>query len=222
MIGANETLGELATAHAAATSVFLRHRLDFCCGGKQTLDEACRTAGIDPATVIAEIVALSEDVPADSPRWSERPLPELIDHILTRYHERLRKDLPGLVAAAQRVERVHADKASCPCGLAEHLEQVEAAIADHLEKEEQVLFPALRSGSRGDEVSMPIRVMMQEHDDHGVNLRRLRELASDFDPPAEACGTWRALYAALEELERDLMEHIHLENNVLFPRALEG
>jgi regulator of cell morphogenesis and NO signaling len=83
-----------------------------------------------------------------------------------------------------------------------------------------VLFPALRSGNRGQTVHMPIRVMMQEHEDHGANLKRIRELSSDFALPAEACGTWRALYAGLEKLESELMEHIHLENNVLFPRTL--
>ncbi len=89
-------------------------------------------------------------------------------------------------------------------------------------KEEQMLFPAILAGRRGGHVHMPIRVMMHEHDDHGENLRRLRELATDFRPPVEACATWRALYAGLEKLESELMEHIHLENNVLFPRALNG
>ncbi|MCA9587981.1 MAG: hemerythrin domain-containing protein, partial [Myxococcales bacterium] len=88
--------------------------------------------------------------------------------------------------------------------------------------EEQVLFPAIHGGRLGAPVHMPIRVMMQEHDDHGENLRRMRELATGYVPPPEACATWRALYAGLEKLEAELMEHIHLENNVLFPRALNG
>ncbi|MBK8013915.1 MAG: iron-sulfur cluster repair protein YtfE [Deltaproteobacteria bacterium] len=220
MIDCNETLGNLATAHPAATSVFLRHRLDFCCGGGQKLDEACRNAGIDPAVVAAEITAQSAGVDDGPQRWDTRPVPELIDHILTRYHEPLRKDLPALVEAAKKVERVHGAKPTCPRGLAEHLELVHAEVGNHLAKEEQMLFPALRSGNRGQTVHMPIRVMMQEHEDHGVNLKRIREITSDFALPAEACGTWRALYAGLEKLESELMEHIHLENNVLFPRAL--
>lgn len=220
MIDANETLGNLATAHPSATAVFLRHRLDFCCGGGQTLQDACQAAGIDPTTVVAEVEALGDGKAGETQRWDARPIPELIDHILHRYHEPLHKDLPGLVDAAQRVERVHADKPSCPRGLAAHLERIHAEVRDHLGKEEQMLFPALRSGRRGQAVHMPIRVMMQEHEDHGANLQRIREITSDFELPAEACGTWRALYAALEQLESDLMEHIHLENNVLFPRAL--
>ncbi|MEZ4299923.1 MAG: iron-sulfur cluster repair di-iron protein [Polyangiaceae bacterium] len=218
MIGPNETLGQVATEHPGATHVFLRHRLDFCCGGGRKLGEACAAAGLDPQSVIAEIAA--QGVVEEAPRWDTRPLPELIDFLLTRYHEPLRQDLPGLIAAAKKVERVHAAKPTCPHGLAAHLEQMDVELRQHLAKEEQVLFPAVIAGARGVRLQMPIRVMLQEHDDHGANLRRLRELAFDFAPPPEACVTWRALYSALAKLESELMEHIHLENNVLFPRTL--
>lgn len=218
MLDSNDTLGQVATNHPAATQVFLRHRLDFCCGGRQKLGDACRAAGLDPGAVLAEIAA--EETGQSGERWDTRPLPELIDFILTRYHEPLRRDLPGLIAAASKVERVHAAKASCPRGLAADLEQLDAELRQHLAKEEQVLFPAIRAGSRGAQVHMPVRVLMQEHDDHGANLQRLREIATDYAPPPEACATWRALYVGLERLEAELMEHIHLENNVLFPRAL--
>ena len=220
MIDANETLGQLATAHPAATRVFLRHRLDFCCGGRQKLADACTKSGLDPRAIVAEIAAANEVPPAE--RWDTKPLPKLIDFILTRFHEPLRRDLPALVEAAQKVERVHGDKPTCPHGLATLLERVHAEIQQHLAKEEQVLFPAIQSESHGAQVQMPIRVMMQEHDDHGENLQRLRELTADFVPPPEACATWRALYSGLETLEAELMEHIHLENNVLFPRALNA
>ncbi len=220
MIDANQTLGQVATAHPASTLVFLRHRLDFCCGGGQRLDEACRSAGLDPARVIREIE--SEGTTRTPERWDAKPLPDLIDFILGRYHEPLRADLPALIEAARRVERVHGKKPSCPTGLASLLEQLAAELEQHMMKEEHALFPAIRAGRRGGPVHMPIRVMMQEHDDHGANLRRLRELATGFAPPVEACATWRALYAGLEKLESELMEHIHLENNVLFPRALNA
>jgi regulator of cell morphogenesis and NO signaling len=221
MIDANETLAQVATTHPVATQVFLRHRLDFCCGGRRKLTDACRAAGLEPQTVIDEIAA-AEGASSGSERWDTTPLSELIDFIIARFHEPLRRDFPGLIEAARRVERVHGDKPSCPHGLASHLEQLEAELCQHMAKEEQVLFPAIRSGLRGAQVHMPVRVMMQEHDDHGANLERLRELTTRFEPPPGACTTWRALYAALATLESELMEHIHLENNVLFPRALDA
>lgn len=220
MIDSNQTLGHVAAEHPASTLVFLRHRLDFCCGGGQRLGDACRHVGLDPAAVIQEIEA--EGATRSPERWDTKPLPELIDFIVSEYHEGLREDLPALVEAARRVERVHGKKASCPQGLATLLTQLADELSQHMAKEEQVLFPAIQGGRRGAPVHMPIRMMMQEHDDHGENLRRMRELATGYVPPPEACATWRALYAGLEKLEAELMEHIHLENNVLFPHALNG
>jgi regulator of cell morphogenesis and NO signaling len=220
LLDVNQPLGQIAAAHPASTLVFLRHRLDFCCRGGQKLGDACRAAGLDPQAVIAEIAA--EDSKKSPERWDTKPLPALIDFILTRYHQPLRDDLPALINAARKVERVHAVKASCPRGLAAFLEQFQADLLQHLAKEEHVLFPAIQAQSSGVYVQMPIRVMTQEHDDHGGALRRLRELATDYVPPFDACATWRALYFGLEKLEAELMEHIHLENNVLFPRALSA
>ncbi len=223
MIDANQTLGDLATAHPEATTVFLRHRLDFCCGGGRKLVDACRSAGIDPATVLAELTDLEAGESGEEPvHWAAEPLGKLVDHIQTKYHEAHRRDLPALVAAARKVERVHADKPHCPHGLADHLAHVEAEMYAHMAKEEQILFPAISHGHRGPSVHMPIRVMMHEHEEHGSNLDRIRELTGDLIPPEGACRTWRALYAGLAQLEAELMEHIHLENNVLFPRALNG
>jgi regulator of cell morphogenesis and NO signaling len=220
MIAANQTLGQVATAHPASTLVFLRHRLDFCCGGGRRLDEACRDKGLDPENIIREIESEGSSRPLE--RWDSKPLPDLVHFILTRYHEPLRADLPALIEAARRVERVHRNKPSCPAGLAALLARLAAELELHMLKEEQALFPVIRSGRGGALVHMPIRVMMEEHDDHGATLRRLRALATGFAPPPEACATWRALYAGLEKLEAELMEHIHLENNVLFPRALNA
>jgi len=217
MIQPHETLGQVAATHPEATHVFLRHRLDFCCGGSQQLGEACRRAGLDPYAVIGEIVA--EGVTGAPVRWDTRPLRDVIEFILLHYHEPLRRDLAVLTEAAKKVERVHGKKASCPHGLAGLLEQLTIELHQHMDKEEQVLFPAIESGAL-DRLQMPIRVMVQEHDEHGALLKRVRERATNFVPPLEACATWRALYAGLDKLEAELMQHIHLENNVLFPRAL--
>ena len=212
------TLAELATDHPAAARVFLSHGLDFCCKGRRPLSQACAEKGLDPTGILAEIEAMpgSDD---DLAAWSTQPVPALIGHILTRYHARLRQDLPALIAMADKVEARHAEKPTVPAGLASHLRAMHAAVLDHLAKEETILFPAILSG-RGAMCGGPIQVMEAEHTDHGENLARMRALAGGLVLPSEACTTWRALYLGLATLERELMEHIHLENNVLFPRVL--
>lgn len=220
MNATTQTLAEIVIQRPEAAQVLARHRLDFCCHGHRTLVEACAERSLDPAKVLAEIAG---QAPPDAPveTWTDRPLAEVIDHIVTRYHDGLRRDLPALVEMAQTVERVHADKANCPRGLASHLQGILAAVEDHLMKEEGILFPMIRSG-RGAMAFMPIKVMEQEHVEHAENLAKTREMAHDLVPPPEACATWRALYDGLARLEIDLFRHIHLENYVLFPRALAG
>ena len=213
------SLAELAVTHPAASRVFRRHRLDFCCHGGRSLAEACRAQGKEPGVVLQEIEA-EQATPADV-RWDERPLAELIDHVVGFYHRRLREELPELVALAHRVESRHAEKESCPRGLAAHLEAVHASVVEHLAKEEQILFPMIRDG-RARVAAGPIGVMESEHLDHAENLERTRALTADLTPPEEACPTWRALLLRLGALEAELMEHIHLENNVLFRRVLAG
>ena len=212
------TLAELAVIHPGAARVFFHHRLDFCCGGRRTLDDVCRERGLDAASILEEIDNAAP-LSADGPRWDRQPLPALIDHIVSTYHARLRRDLPDLIAMARRVEHKHGEKPGCPLGLTALLEGMYADVIDHLQKEEQILFPMIARGV-GNRAAGPVQVMEMEHDHHRENLVRLRTVTGDLEPPAAACATWRALYAGLAQLEEELMEHIHLENNVLFPRAL--
>jgi len=221
MLTTQQTLGELVTAHPAAAKVLQRHKLDYCCGGKQSLVQACAAGGVDPDAVLEEIGTATAGEERDEARWAERPIPELIGHILDRYHAPLRTELPRLYELARLVESTHADKPACPAGLAELLSEVQEAVESHLAKEEKILFPLILSG-RGAMAHMPVQVMVQEHEDHGENLRRIRELTGELQLPDDACASWRELYRSLAQLESDLMEHIHLENNILFPRALAG
>ena len=213
------SLAELARVQPGATLVFLRHRLDFCCGGKRSLADACRIAGLDPAAILDE---LDHEARRGGPvaGWTDQPLAALADHIEARYHTALRRDLPPLLEAARKVERVHADKPGVPAGLADVLAEFYAEMLAHMAKEEGVLFPLIRRGVRGESVYMPVRVMESEHDAHAHQLARIRELTGDLVPPPPACATWRALYGGLLTLEAELMQHIHLENNVLFQRAV--
>ena len=208
----SHSLGNLAVQIPGATAVFRRLKLDFCCGGQQTLDAACAGKGLDAQTVLGEIRALQQ-----REATPQAPAPaELIDHILRRYHEVHRQQLPELIRMARRVEAVHRDHPQVPHGLADHLETMEQELLEHMGKEEQILFPLLRQGGHP-MVVHPIGMMRHEHVGHGAQLERLAELTTQHQPPTGACNTWRALYAGTARLAEDLVEHIHLENNLLFP-----
>jgi len=213
------TLGDLARTNPNATRVFLRHRLDFCCGGRRTLVDACTSAGIDAQTILQEIAAESERGTSQA-SWELRSQAELADHIERHYHAALRRDLPPLIEAARRVERVHAKHPAVPSGLTDVLAAFASEMESHMRKEETILFPMLRRGARGEGVYMPVRVMEREHDSHAESLVKIRELTDDLRLPPEACATWTALYAGLQTLETELVQHIHLENNILFMRAV--
>ena len=209
---AERTLADIARELPAAAAVFRRYRLDYCCGGGQSLRDAAAAAGVDARAVERELAALVP-TPVQAP---EEPLP-LIDHILARFHDTHRRELPELIALAQRVEERHAEHPDVPKGLARMLEHVAEALEEHMQKEERILFPMMRAGG----VPMiigPIEVMEHEHVEHGERLRQLEALTNNHTPPADACTSWHALYAGTRKLVDDVMQHIHLENNVLFPQ----
>ncbi|MFN3957189.1 MAG: iron-sulfur cluster repair protein YtfE [Tepidimonas ignava] len=206
------TVAAWATQVPGATEVFRRHRLDFCCGGQRSLREACAARDVDPDAVLAELQQLPR-TPMQAPPSTT---PELIEHILRRYHDVHRQQLPELIRLTDKVEAVHRNHPDVPVGLGNLLRQMHEELLEHMSKEENVLFPMLRAGGSA-MAHMPIKVMRMEHDAHGEQLQRLRALTRDMTPPDEACATWRALYTSLSQFVDDLMQHIHLENNVLFP-----
>ena len=212
----DQTLGDLATALPGATRVLHQHKLDFCCGGAQTLGAACAKRGLDADAIAAELQALHGDT--DQRDWRQASNAELIEHILARFHARHREQLPELIRLASRVEQVHGQNPTCPNGLAEHLWHMQQELESHMLKEEKILFPMLLSEPAHPHAQGPIAVMRYEHDQHGEALARLNEMTDDITPPPHACNTWRALYRGLAELRDDLMQHIHLENNILFAR----
>ncbi len=207
-----QAIGQIAVDLPGATAVFRRLKLDFCCGGQVSLAEACARKGLDTARVIDELTGLRRDDAAPE----SQDIPALIEHLLTRYHAVHREQLPELIRMARRVEAVHADHPAVPAGLADLLEVMETELVAHMEKEEQVLFPALVRSMPG--VTRPIAVMREEHTGHGALLDQLATLTGEHAPPPGACNTWRALYAGTGQLTEDLIRHIHLENNLLFPR----
>ncbi|MCO4861116.1 iron-sulfur cluster repair protein YtfE [Cupriavidus sp. WGlv3] len=217
----DHSLGQLARQIPGATRIFHDHGLDFCCGGKQSLRDAGQQRGLDAAAVaaiVAQLRALQDEADPSAQDWNTAAPAALIEHILVRFHARHREQLPELIRLARRVEQVHGERSECPLGLADHLSAMLGELESHMQKEEQVLFPMLLRGLHA-AASRPIAVMRAEHDDHGVALQRLAELTDDITLPRAACNTWRALYLGLRALREDLMEHIHLENNVLFETA---
>lgn len=215
------SLGELAARQPEAIDVLERFGLDYCCGGRQTLGEACEAGQVDPAVVQAALAALAADAGV---HWAEAPLPALVAHLLVAFHAPHRlafahlRQQAATVVEAHRVDPVWgprlASLAACLGGLADELEH-------HMQKEERVLFPWI-CGGQGRNAGAPVRVLLSEHEHTAHQLRTLRALAADYQPPAGACTTLTAFFAGLAGLERALHEHMHLENNVLFPRALAG
>ena len=215
-------VGQLAAQHPLATRVFARHGIDFCCGGGEPLGAVCAGKGLETVAILAEIAKELETPDRTADRWDTAPLSELTDHIMVTHHQPLYEELPRLESMARKVLNVHRDKD--PERLSELFStylEIQAELKQHMMKEEQVLFPMIRQG-QGAQTGGPIAVMEKEHEAVGGALRRMRELTDDYTVPAEACNTWRALWHGLEALEKDLHQHIHLENNILFPRALAG
>jgi len=212
----DRTIGSIACEIPGATRVFHQYKLDFCCGGGKSLREALERRKVQDAEPVLEALSTLADMShSEYKDWRDVPADTLIDHILHRYHDVHRQQLPELIRLARRVEQVHGDRQTCPRGLADHLADMQQELESHMMKEEQVLFPMLRRISPA-EVPAPISMMRFEHDQHGEALARLEALTNDITPPADACNTWRALYAGLHQLREDLMQHIHLENNILF------
>ena len=226
VITEHTTVGDIAAAIPSSVRVFQRHGIDFCCGGRTPLSVACRERGVSFDEVARAVEAAAAPAEPEDRDWAREPLRELIDHIVGTYHTPLRSELPRLEVMAAKVASVHGAKAP-------HLSRIKALVSElsddlslHMQKEERVLFPAIRAIEDDRQlvipIGMPIGVMEQEHDRAGELLSELRAVTGGYVAPAWACGTFQALYQGLAELESDMHVHVHLENNVLFPRALDA
>lgn len=214
------TVGDIAAAVPGATAVFRKFRIDFGCNGDLTLHSAAQRRGVHPDELTRALEALGAgEAVASAAMDSDK----LIDHIQACYHEAHRRALPELITLSRKVEAVHREHPKVPAGLSDALRQMQSELEQHMAKEEAILFPAMRQGAGG-KFDIPISQLRHEHDDQGVLLRLLESLTDDFTPPQGACRSWQALYVGTAQLAGELMEHIHLENNVLFPRfaAAEG
>ena len=217
-------VSDIAATLPSSVRVFQQHGVDFCCGGKRPLSAVCREQGLS-FDELARAIEASAATPAPERDWTNAPLGDLIDHIVATYHDALRGELPRLQAMASKVRAVHGAKADHLARLDHIVAELAADLTAHMQKEEMVLFPAIREASNGGGaqpmwIAAPISVMEREHDYAGALLSELRRITGDYAAPEWACQTFRALYNGLDELERSMHLHVHLENNVLFPRAL--
>ncbi|MFN6962923.1 MAG: iron-sulfur cluster repair di-iron protein [Pyrinomonadaceae bacterium] len=228
-----KTIREIALEAPLSTRIFEEYKIDFCCGGRVPFDEACQNAGVDPAVVKARLDAM---LVAAGPevRSPERLSPtELIAQIIDKHHVFTRSEIARLVPLAEKVASRHGDTRPELAEIRDVFGDLAEELLVHMRKEEAVLFPfieqldAAASGrlpaplAHFGTVQNPIRMMLYEHDRAGELLRDLRALSVDYTAPEWACPSYRALFAGLQDLERDLHQHIHLENNVLFPQAIE-
>ncbi|MGJ7043310.1 regulator of cell morphogenesis and NO signaling [Shinella sp. BE166] len=210
------TVTIVATELPGAADQFRRSAINFCCGGNVPLREAAERAGLSPEDLLSELAALQQAAGRDAPQETEA----LIEHLVSRYHDTHRQELAFLIPLAEKVERVHGDHPVAPSGLARALSALGEELERHMTSEEQIVFPLMRQGHTV-RISQPLTQMRHEHEDAARLLRDIEHAAHGMALPAEACGSWTALYTGLRKFVDDVVEHMHLEDKVLFPRFEE-
>lgn len=232
---ATKTIREIAIEVPATTRVFEEFKIDYCCGGQKSLSEACAAAGLDPSLVTQKLdAALSEQLSRNETAETDtRSASELIDYIIAKHHVFTVQEIERLTPLMEKVCRRHGEQHPELFKLQSIFVALAESLVPHMRKEEAVLFPYIQmldSSANGNlkavpphfgTVENPIRMMMADHEQDGERLRVMREIASDYNLPDGACPSYTALYAGLQDLERDLHRHIHLENNLLFPAAVD-
>ena len=228
----NQTVREIAIEHPATVRVFESLGIDYCCGGKRSLQDACQRAGVPVERALDLLEGVKEDSTTDTANWGGASAQELVRHIVGQHHSCVRSETPRLMIMFEKVVSRHGQAHSELASLRDLFKALTEELSVHMHKEENVLFPYFEqmesAVARGaapppvvfGSVEMPISRMLADHDDAGELLARIRALSNEYHAPESACPTYRALYHGLEEFERDLHHHVHLENNILFPRAL--
>ena len=231
--GIEETVGQLAAKDLRNARIFKKYKLDFCCGGKKTVRQACEEKGLDYSQVEAELMKVYNTPATKAIPYDEWDAGFLCDYIVNRHHSYVQQNLPDIRAYAQKVMRVHGKEHPELIPVQQLVEEINEELMSHMMKEERILFPyikqlvaannnlqALPQAHFGTD-QKPVNRMEMEHEQVGDNFKEIRRLTHDYTLPESACGSYIFLYRILEEFEDDLHLHIHLENNILFPKALE-
>jgi regulator of cell morphogenesis and NO signaling len=223
------TVGEIAARFPAAVRVFDQYHIDFCCGGGIGFEEACLARSLDPAEVLREVRRTTHSPESSPVNWETAPFSELIDHIVNSHHSYLKTQLPRIQGMLNHVLDQHSERhGDVLRPLFATFRRLKEELDTHLLREETVLFPLLR-GLDGPETHPqfdraaargPIGVLATEHDSAGQALAEMRRLTANFRPPEDACNTYRALCQELGQMQDDLRRLVHIENNILFPRAI--
>lgn len=231
-IQTTKTVREIAVELPSATRLFEKLGIDYCCGGARPLAEACQKAGLVVDAVVASLEQIGSAPDGQARDWQAESLTDLIAHINDTHHVFTREEMDRIEPLLAKVCKVYGEKRPELPRIQALFQDLQRELLAHMMKEEQVLFPYVRQLEMAaatasakpyaffGTVQNPVRMMMLEHDAAGEVLAQLRELSDNYTPPAEACISYQTLYRALADLEQDLHQHIHLENNILFPRAI--
>ena len=225
-------IGDIVASDYRSASVFRKYGIDFCCGGGKMLGAVCESKGLNPQQILSDLMALEKEaMPGDN--YKEWSLSRLTDHIIEKHHLYTRSVITDLKHYLKKVARVHGDHNPELKRILSNFEWLAAELTDHMQKEELILFPYIKRMETCEEkgerlappsfgtIQNPIRMMESEHDTAGDYLKVINQLSNDYSLPEHACNTYIVSFKLLEEFERDLHKHIHLENNILFPRAIE-
>jgi regulator of cell morphogenesis and NO signaling len=227
-----ETVREIALNQPSSIRVFEQFGIDYCCGGRKPLAVACTEQDIEIGPLLAALEAAAEKPDAGAKDWTSASLQSLVEHITSTHHEYVKRELPRLDTLAKKVVARHGSTHAEVAEIQAALATLDSELTQHLAKEEMILFPYIsnleRALANGEDrphgcfgtVASPIAMMTQEHDAAGALLAEIKQSSRGFTPPQDACTTFHAFYDGLKEFEQDLHQHIHLENNILFPRAI--
>lgn len=228
-----ETIGEMVAKDYRKAQVFKKLGIDFCCGGKKTLDEVCNTKGIDVEKVKAELASVQTNESAAGQAFDKWDIGFLSDYIINTHHVYVKESIPFIGELANKVARVHGDRHPEVIQVAEVFSRVAKDFSLHLMKEENILFPFIKqlaeAANSGKKISPapfgtlnnPTQIMEVEHEQAGEDLAEIREVTNNYTLPVDACTSYTILYKKLQEFENDLFTHVHLENNILFPKAIQ-
>ncbi len=229
----NQIIGELVAKDYRTASVFKKYSIDFCCQGNRTIEEACEKKNIDTKKVLEDLVAMMESKSESTTDYQSWPLDLLADYIEKKHHRYVQEKTLEIQPYLDKICKVHGERHPELLKIKEEFNASAGELAAHMKKEELILFPFIRKMTKAKlenakvdaahfgTVKNPIQMMMNEHTVEGHRFMKIEELTNNYTPPQDACNTYRVSFALLKEFEQDLHLHIHLENNILFPKAIE-